>query len=35
MGMSKTSSVSANVMLWVWSVKTLGSGQPSMCPMPM
>ncbi len=35
MGMSKTSSVRASVMLWMWSVKMPGSGQPSMCPMPM
>ena len=35
MGMSRTNSVRASVMLWVWSVKTPGSGQPSMCPMPM
>ena len=35
MGSRSTNMVSASVMAWMWSVKTLGSGQPSMWPMPM
>ena len=35
MGMVSTSSVRASVMPCAGSVKTAGTGQPSICPMPM